>query len=251
MIAHLNGRPAGDLAALAFAGFAHFTAAQVRDRRVRALDLHLERLDAASLELFGRAEPRVREYLRTALEASPADVSVTVAVHSAEFVGDGPLNVLVRTSEPANGPTGPLALDVVRHERWMPHIKHTGEAAKTYLLRAAKARGFDDAAFTDATGRLSEATIWNLAFWDGENVLWPRAEYLTGTTMGILRRRLPVPQKTVDLRPEDLAGLAGVVMNSWTPAVPLSRVGDVELADAGEFTGLLREAFDREEWTEV
>ena len=38
-----NGRTATaeELAPLAFAGYAHFTAMQVRGRRVRGLDLHL------------------------------------------------------------------------------------------------------------------------------------------------------------------------------------------------------------------
>ncbi|KPC69042.1 branched-chain amino acid aminotransferase, partial [Streptomyces sp. NRRL WC-3753] len=72
---HRNGQAAttDDLAPLAFAGYAHFTAMQVRGGRVRGLDLHLERLRSASLELFGRAVPddQVRAYLRTALEAGP------------------------------------------------------------------------------------------------------------------------------------------------------------------------------------
>ncbi|MGY5137778.1 branched-chain amino acid aminotransferase, partial [Streptomyces nigrescens] len=42
---------AEELAPLAFAGYAHFTALQVRDGRVRGLDLHLERLRSASLEM--------------------------------------------------------------------------------------------------------------------------------------------------------------------------------------------------------
>lgn len=50
-------------------------------------------------------------------------------------------------------------------------MKHIGEVAKTYLLRQAVAQGFDDAAFVDRRGRLSEATIWNLAFWDGAAVV--------------------------------------------------------------------------------
>lgn len=71
-ITHLNGRPATaeDLAPLAFAGFAHFTAMQVRDGAVRGLDLHLRRLRHASDELFGQhlADAQVRGHLRTALE---------------------------------------------------------------------------------------------------------------------------------------------------------------------------------------
>ncbi len=85
-VTHLDGRPptAADLAALAFAGHAHFTAAQVRDGRFRGLDLHLERLRSASVELFGRALPEelVRSRLRTALRDGPADLSLTATVYS-------------------------------------------------------------------------------------------------------------------------------------------------------------------------
>lgn len=101
------------------------------------------------------------------------------------------LDVLIKVTDPAQAPAGPLALDVVPHERHLPQVKHVGEVSKTLLLRQAIDRGFDDAAFEDSSGRLSEATIWNLAFWDGESVIWPEAEYLPGVTMQILARRSP------------------------------------------------------------
>jgi branched-subunit amino acid aminotransferase/4-amino-4-deoxychorismate lyase len=69
-------------------------------------------------------------------------------------------------------------------------VKHVGEVAKTYYLRQAVGQGFDDAAFVDRRGRLSEGSIWNLAFWDGTTVVWPAADILDGTTMGIVRRQL-------------------------------------------------------------
>ncbi|MGO4756267.1 aminotransferase class IV family protein, partial [Streptomyces sp. 2MCAF27] len=198
-VAHRNGRAATaeELAPLAFAGYAHFTAMQVREGRVRGLDLHLERLRTASVELFGRALPddQVRSYLRAALEAGPADLSLTATVYSraGEFTAAGAgaePEVLVRTGPPSVGPAGPLALAAVEHERFLPAVKHVGEVAKTYFLRQAVAQGFDDAAFVDRRGRLSEATIWNLAFWDGDSVVWPQAEVLGGMTMSIVRRQL-------------------------------------------------------------
>lgn len=91
-------------------------------------------------------------------------------------------------------------------------MKHVGEVAKTYLLRRATAEGFDDAAFVDRRGRLSEATIWNLAFWDGDAVVWPEAEVLRGVTMQILRRqldRLGVPQREKEVTLADLPALSG------------------------------------------
>ncbi|MFI5523373.1 aminotransferase class IV family protein [Streptomyces platensis] len=248
---------AEELTPLAFAGYAHFTALQVRDGRVRGLDLHLERLRSASLEMFGRALPddRVRTYLRTALRAGPADLSLIATVYSpaGEFTVAGPdvePELLVRTAPPATGPEGPLALAAVEHERDLPAVKHVGEVAKTYRLRRAVEQGFDDAAFVDRRGRLSEATIWNLAFWDGNSVVWPAADMLTGTMMGIIRRqleRLGVPHRTEDISLDELPALAGaVVMNSWTPGVPVHRIGSVPLPDAPLFLKQLQRAYEAE-----
>ncbi|MGV9378858.1 aminotransferase class IV family protein [Nonomuraea sp. NPDC003707] len=255
--AQRNGRPATaeELAPLAFAGYAHFTAMQVRGGRVRGLDLHLERLRRASVELFGRAVPddRVRSYLRAALRAGPADVSLTATVHSpaGEFtVAEGEPEVLVRTGPAASGPAGPLTLAAVEHERFLPAVKHVGEVAKTYVLRQAAGQGFDDAAFVDRRGRLSEGSIWNLAFWDGTAVVWPVAEMLTGTTMAVVRRRLDhlgVPQRAQEVTLADLPALAGaVVMNSWTPGVPVHRIGSVPLPEAEPFVRLLHRAYQAE-----
>lgn len=254
-----NGRTAtaDALAPLAFAGYAHFTAMQVRDGRVRGLDLHLERLRSASVEMFGQALPddRVRSWLRTALESGPADLSLTATVYSpaGEFTAtgfDADPELLVRTGPAASGPRGPLALATVEHERALPRIKHVGEVAKTYFLRQAVAEGFDDAAFVDRRGRLSEASIWNLAFWDGSAVVWPAAEMLGGTTMAIVRRqldRLGVPQRIQDITPADVPSLAGaVVMNSWTPAVPVHRIGAVAVPEAPSFVELLHRAYQAE-----
>ncbi|MCK2215714.1 aminotransferase class IV family protein [Actinomadura sp. ATCC 31491] len=253
--AHLNGRPAtaGDLAPLAFAGYAHFTAMQVRDGRVRGLDLHLERLRAASAELFGRtlSDERVRSFLRAAVAAGPPDLSLTAHVYAPGFAAAGAEpDVLVRTGPAATPPEGPLALAAAAHERFLPHVKQAGEAAKTYHLRRAAAEGLDDAAFVDRRGRLSEATIWNLAFWDGSAVVWPVAARLGGVTMGVVRRRLAalgVPQLDREVTLDDLPGLAGaVVMNSWTPAVPVHRIGAADLPPAPSFVKLLHRAYQDE-----
>jgi branched-subunit amino acid aminotransferase/4-amino-4-deoxychorismate lyase len=161
--------------------------------------------------------------------------------------------VLVRTGPAASGPEGPLALTAVEHERYLPAVKHVGEVAKTYLLRQAVAEGFDDAAFVDRRGRLSEATIWNLAFWDGATVVWPEAEVLDGITMQILRRqldRLGVPQREKEVTLADLPALSGaVVMNSWTPGVAVRRIGPVPVPEAPGFLALLRRAYDAEPLT--
>ncbi|MEV3920999.1 aminotransferase class IV family protein [Actinomadura coerulea] len=248
---------AGELAPLAFAGYAHFTAMQVRGGKVRGLDLHLKRLRSASMELFGRALPdeRVRSFLRSAVEAGPADVSLTATMYSSpgEFTADGEPaepEVLVRTGPPASGPAGPLRLATAEYDRYLPAVKHVGEVAKTHLMRRAVRDGFDDAAFVDRRGRLSEATIWNLAFWDGDAVVWPEAEMLVGTTMGIVRRqldRLGVPQRVRQITPADVPDLAGaVVMNSWTPGVAVHQIGRTPVPEAPRFRDLLHQAYQAE-----
>lgn len=263
LVVQRNGREAtaGELAPLAFAGFAHFTALQVRGGKVRGLDLHLERLRSASMELFGEAMPdeRVRSHLRAAVEAGPADVSLTATMYSSpgEFTAGGePVgpDVLVRTGPPASGPDGPLALATVEYDRYLPAVKHVGEVAKTHLMRRAVQDGFDDAAFVDRRGRLSEATIWNLAFWDGDAVVWPEAEILVGTTMGIVRRqldRLGVPQRVRQVTPADVPALAGaVVMNSWTPGVAVHQIGVTRVPAAPRFLDLLHRAYQAEPLTD-
>ncbi|MFE3441402.1 aminotransferase class IV family protein [Nocardia sp. NPDC059180] len=255
----IDGQPAdpATLTTNAFAGFAHFTAMQVRDGAVRGLDLHFDRLVYASRSMFNAelSPERIRADLRTAIEASPSDLSLylTVFDSNGEFTNDSAepsLHTLIRTAPPANGPQGPLSLAIFEHVRFMPEIKHVGEGAKTYYMRRARAEGFDDAAFVDRQGRLSEASIWNLAFWDGDAVVWPEAAVLTGTMMGTVRRRLEaagVPQGTQVVRPADVGKYRGaVVLNSWTPAIAVHRIGDTPLDGSSELVELLHTAYESE-----
>lgn len=258
-VIQLDGQPASraQLAPLAFAGHAHFTALQVRDGGIRGLDLHLARLRQASLQLFGLAMPDevVLAHLRTALQGSDGDCSLmaTLSCPAGEFVAPAaPLmpQLLVQTMAPAAGPAGPLRLMAVQHERHLPHIKHVGEIAKTYYLRQARAQGFDDAVFLDRQGRLSEASIWNLAFWDGSSVVWPQAAMLAGTTMGIVRRqlaRMKVPQREQVMALADVPAMRGaVVMNSWTPGVAVTGIGPHDLPPAPQFVAQLHQAYQAE-----
>lgn len=255
-IIQFNGRAAkvADVAPLAFAGYAHFTAMQVRDGRVRGLDLHLARLREASDVLFGKHldDNVILNVMRRGLASAPPDASLTcfVASRPGEFAPAGAttaLDVLIRVTEPADPPVGPLALDAVEHQRNLPRVKHVGEVSKTLLLRQANDRGFDDAAFVDGAGRLGEATIWNLAFWDGQSVIWPRADVLPGVTMQILARRLQrlgIPQQTREVRLDELGThRSAVVMNSWRPGIPIARIGDRPLGQDPEFARVLHAAY--------
>lgn len=243
-----------DLSPLAFAGYAHFTAMQIRDHAVKGLDLHLKRLRDASTQLFGTHLPdeQILRYLQNAATQGPADASLMCFITSepGEFMpAPKPLdlNVLIKLMPAAEPPAGPLALDLVDHQRDLPTVKHVGEVAKTHYLRKANAKGFDDAAFRDNSGRISEATIWNLAFWDGESVIWPQAGILPGVTMQILSRQLEalqIPQRTVPVTEDMLTDeLSAVVMNSWTPGIDVARIGEHGLASSSRFVEVLHGAY--------
>lgn len=247
----------GELAPLAFAGFAHFTAMQVRDGRVRGLDLHLDRLRSASEAMFGQAhsDEQILEFLRAAIEEGPSALTLMATVFSrtGEFTPAGASNdpaILVRTAPASNGPAGPLRLDTVEHERPLPTIKHVGEATKTYFLRKAVEKGFDDAVYVNPHGQISEATIWNMAFWDGQTVIWPRADILSGITMQIVQRQLTglnISQRQEYLTLESIQQLAGgAVMNSWTPCVPVCTIGSVPLPVSDNLAELLHRSYQME-----
>lgn len=258
-LSYINGHPAtaSQLNPLAFAGFAHFTAMQVRNAKVKGLDLHLDRLRNASLEFFGRApsDELLRSYIRMAIQEGARDQSLTVTVFSphGEFIADS-MNVepavFVRTAAPSDGPKGPLRLSAIEHQRPLAAIKHVGEVGKTYYLHQAIRQGFDDAAFVNERGCLSEATIWNLVFWDGDAVIWPRAEMLKGTMMGIVQRqleRLAVPQRHEFITLERLKELSGAaVMNSWTPGIPVTAIASHTIGEARPLIELLHKAHEAE-----
>ncbi|WP_431822193.1 aminotransferase class IV [Burkholderia sp. F1] len=199
----------------------------------------------------------MRPRLRAGREARRRAIalSLTATVHSTtgEFVAarnDEALDVLVRTVPPSSEPDCPLDLALFEYERVLPEIKHVGEVAKTHFLRRAVAQGFDDAAFVDRHGRVSEGSIRNLAFRDGDAVVWPVAGMLGGVTMRIVRRqlaRLGVAQHDRELTPDDVRAMAGaVVMNSWTPGVAVRQFGTATLPDAPSSGTLLHRTNEAE-----
>jgi hypothetical protein len=119
----IDGRPPRmeDLQRLALENSGHFTAMQVRDGRVRGLDLHLARLDEGSRELFGVGldGQRVRDLAGHALAGDIADASLRVIVFEAAAAGE--LMVMV-TLRPPGGmlPAGPVGLHAVDYQRTLP-----------------------------------------------------------------------------------------------------------------------------------
>lgn len=237
-LAFLNGELVDDIkmANLAFSGFAHFTALQVRDRKVRGLDLHLARLRAASIKLYGQAlsDEVIMTQLRQALAGASKDVSVMITIYApeGEFTAasmDSLPEILVRIAPPEDGPVGPLRVSTVGYERALAEVKHVGEIAKTYYLHEAVKQGYDDAVFINGQGHVSEGTIWNVAFWDGEAVVWAKASLLQGTMMSMLQRQLEtmgVPQRYEEMTLDKVMAMQGMaVMNSWRAGIAVSEIG--------------------------
>jgi branched-subunit amino acid aminotransferase/4-amino-4-deoxychorismate lyase len=193
----LNGRPVTleELRALGLYNYGHFTSMRVEDMKVRGLSLHMERLVRDSGKLFGISVDanRVRDLVRSTAEqvGSPSIVRVTVFDSSGGLEHPGratELDVLVSVREaPAMAAISPLKVESVHYQRELPIVKHNGLFSSMYYRRAAQLRGFDDALFTDARAQISEGATWNVGFFDGTHVIWPKADMLTGVTVNLLK----------------------------------------------------------------
>lgn len=205
--AFLNGQPAtaDDLRALALTNYGHFSSMQVRGRAVQGLDLHLRRLQSATRELFDADLPaaRILDNLRIALDAGDADCSLRFTVFARSFdyrqpVGDFLPDLLVSLSPPASADKPAIRLKSYPFVRPLAHIKHVGTFPLFHYRRLAIQAGSDDALFVTPDGAVSEGSIWNIGFWDGEAVVWPEAPALRGVAEQLLEaglRGLDIPQR--------------------------------------------------------
>ncbi|MGW2475759.1 aminotransferase class IV [Streptomyces sp. NPDC001665] len=248
--AEFDGRPAteDDLGRALFFGYGHFTALQVREGRVRGLDLHLARLDAANRELFELPldGELVRGLVRHALEsAGTADASVRV--HAYLQPGSTATTVMVTVREPGGMEPGPKSLKSVPFARTAPHIKRPGEFGQTYYANLARRAGYDDALLTLPDGSVTEGAVTNIGFWDGTAVTWPQAPALSGVAMGVLERGLPGAGLTSLRRPVTLDGLrafrSAFLTNSLGMA-PVARIDDIAFTVDTELMERLAAAYE-------
>ncbi len=235
----VNGESAGvdPLCVLAQVNYGHFTSMQVVDGAVRGLDLHLDRLCRATTELFGAELDRaaVRGWMRDAVTRTGGTVSLRVTVFARAFRRERPadpvpVDVLV-ASTPARAPTGgPLRVRSVGYAREAPHIKHVGTFGLFHQRRQAQLAGFDDALFVDASGAISEGSVWNVGFFDGERVVWPDAPALEGVSMqllraGMLRSGLPMQVRRVERDGLD-AFRSAFFTNTACAVMPIASIDD-------------------------
>ncbi|MFI4969899.1 MAG: aminotransferase class IV family protein [Lysobacterales bacterium] len=252
----LNGAPASidDLRAIALVNYGHFTSMQAEQGCVRGLDLHLARLDRATRELFGCGldMDAVRAYLRHAIDGDRAASSLRVNVFARDLDRDHPIraarpDVLVTAGPARRIPTEPLRLRSVRYQREAPHLKHVGTFGLFHQRRLAQAQGYDDALFVDASGAISEGSIWNIGFFDGKRVVWPNAAQLDGVSMQLLKaglreRGVAQVERCVEL--SDVAAFrAAFLTNSSCFARSIARIDEVDLALDTGLPALLEDAW--------
>ncbi|GIE76432.1 hypothetical protein Aph02nite_23820 [Actinoplanes philippinensis] len=251
----LNGRVPSDIAdiqRLATGNYGHFTSMQVRDRAVRGLALHLARLSDGNEEFFDYRmgiddEQRLLGLIRHAL-GNERDASVRVGFLP-PVTGEAAPDILVSVNDPVDdAPTRPRHVRLDHYQRDWPAQKSTATMGSTYAARRARLAGYDDALFVGAGNLVSEGTTWNVAFFDGDRVIWPEAPMLKGVTMVLLQLALSMNGTPWTLRPVDaielplLTGAAAV--NSICPAQPLADIDGVPFPATDKLVSLLREAWE-------
>jgi len=251
VLVEINGHGATveQLSAAAPAGYGHFTAMQVRNRRVRGLALHLARLDAANREMFGMALDTavVVGHIRHALGEQTEDASVRVYVYETP---DGPA-VMVTVRPPGGMPAGPWRLQTVPYQRSLAHIKHIGDFGQGYYGRLAEGNGFDEALLTGPGGVVSEGSITNIGFSDGTGVVWPDAPALAGITMQILEQALPgrgVPSRHAQVRLADLGAFTAAFVTNSHGVAAVGQIDEVILPVDAALMRSVTEAYESTSW---
>lgn len=251
----IDGRPATveDVYRAATWNYGHYTSMQVRGGRVAGLGLHLRRLGEGSAVLFPEAAPpgeqRVRELIRRAVgDRRDASVRVTVLPEPGDRSRTA---VMVAVSEAVpDEPSGPLRVRTTTYDRELPHVKHMATLGLTFHAQQARLAGFDDVLFVRGCGAITEGSAWNVAFWDGERVVWPEGPQLAGITMQLLKLgldRIGVPQASHRLTNPEVSDMRAVsAINSHHPTQPIIEIDGQRYIDGGELSEILHRA-----WKEI
>jgi len=254
----LNGAPANadDLRTIVANNYGHFTALRVERGAVRGLDLHLQRLAQATRELFATDldTTQVRSWLRAVVSGRDGELAVRINVFSRRFdrahpAAPVPADVMISVLEtPAARPAAPLRLKSFRYGRELPHVKHVGTFPLFHFRSLAQRAGFDDALFVGDDGRIAEASVWNIGFFDGTRIVWPQAPQLDGISMRLLQsgaERMGVEQAVRAVALDELPAFRATFLTNASLAVqPVCGVDALELTRDVELEALLWRAFD-------
>ncbi|HTK05822.1 MAG TPA: aminotransferase class IV [Ktedonobacteraceae bacterium] len=237
------------------ANYGHFTVLPVIEGRVRGLTLHLNRLQQNTQILFGCGidTSRVLAFVRHAIGTTTGPLSVKVNIFlrqawsiPAKSVGEPDILVTVRAMPDES--FSPLRVQSTQYERDLPQVKHVGTFALTYQHRLAQLHGFDDALFTDACGRISEGSVWNVGFFDGQRIIWPSASALPGVAMqlvqaGLIKKHMPFEVREVYL--QDLTAFRSAFLtNVIVGTQAIASIDDVTFVVDAQLNALLKECYE-------
>jgi branched-subunit amino acid aminotransferase/4-amino-4-deoxychorismate lyase len=154
--------------------------------------------------------------------------------------------VTVSDAHPS-APEPPWLLRSTIYQRDMAEHKHVATMGLIHQRRLARAEGYDDVLFVDRHGRVAEGSIWNIALWDGQTVIFPSADVLPGITMSLIReglQRIGVPVVTRPLLLKDLGSMRGAVaMYSVCFRQPIGSVNGAGFTGGGQFDDMLQRAW--------
>ncbi len=232
----VDGAPAtlDDLTSLSLVNYGAYTSFRVDQGGVRGLDLHLARLEAEAVELFGEpvGETRLRELLRAAV-AGRKSCWLRVSLFAPEIGPRTPdwtgrPRVVIASSPPPAPLAETVRLQVQTYVREAPHLKHVATFGLIRARRLARIAGFDDALFADEAGQISEGSLWNIGFLSGSEVVWPQAPMLAGVAQALVHRALEHAGFTGRTVPVSVDGLhrfdGAFLCNSATPACAVSAI---------------------------
>ena len=234
----VDGAPAtpADLTHVALVNYGAYTSFRVEQGGVRGLDLHLARLEAEAVELFGEpvGEARLRDLMREAVAGRDACwlrvslFSPEVTPRTPDWHGVPRVMIALSPPPPPFAPGPRLLLQTYAREA--AHLKHVATFGLIRARRAARAAGFDDALFVDSEGRVSEGSLWNIGFVRGGDVVWPQAPMLAGVAQALVQRgldRVGLKGRAEPVHADDLARFdAAFLCNSATPACAVAAIGD-------------------------
>lgn len=214
----------------ALVNYGHFTAMQVRGGATRGLEHHLRRLENAHAELFGSAldVELVRHRMRAAVR-DHANAYLRVTLYEQE---PGIPRVMTVVRPPVEATSTPQALLPVAFVRPFAHIKHVGSFAQIRYGEQAVREGYHDALLVGPDDRLSETTIANIGFFDGDRVVWPDGPSLHGITWqlvdeGLSRASTPAQSRAITL--ESVTRLEGAFTANSVGISPVGRIGQRDL----------------------
>lgn len=234
----VDGQPAtlDDLTHVALVNYGAYTSFRVEQGGVRGLDLHLARLEAEAVELFGEpvGEERLRDLMRKAVAGrDPCWLRVSLfspGISPRTPDWHGAPRVMIALSPPPSPFSDAQRLQLQTYAREAAHLKHVATFGLIRARRAARAAGFDDALFVDGDGRISEGSLWNIGFVSGDDVVWPRAPMLAGVAQALVQRGLTdagLTGRTEPMRVADLPRFdGGFLCNSATPACAVAAIGE-------------------------